>query len=122
MTMTWQITGTIQPVTHWVSLPVPDGADPTVVRIAFVFQGGLRIYSRILLRLVYDAGGDAGGDWVRGKPTRIFPDLNEQIISFSPVSGGVVKFIEIKKGFRSWRWRSVPDPPHLIQIASFVSE
>ncbi len=117
--MTWYDAGTIQPAHHWSSVAVPN-ADPSIVRVAFVFHGSsLRIYSRIYVRQVWQTGGE---DWMRGQPIRIFPDLNEQIISFPPVSGGVLKFIEIKKGFRSWRWRNIKDAPHLIRIGYFVPE
>lgn len=117
--MTWYHAGTIQPDHHWISVPVPTGSDPSVARVSFTFHGSsLRIYSRLYVRQSYDTGGG----WMRGQPIRVFPDLNEQIISFPPVSGGVLKFIEIKKGFRSWRWRAVKDAPHLISVAFFVPE
>ncbi|WP_261248248.1 hypothetical protein [Laspinema olomoucense] len=89
------------------------------MRIAFSFHGsGQRIYSRIFLRPVYDAAGD----WIRGRVIRIYPDLDEQIISIPILSVGMLEFIEIKKISRSWRWRNVPDAPHLIKVAFFVPE
>lgn len=117
--MTWHHSGTVQPTLQWASVTVPVGADPSVARVAFSFHGSsLRIYSRLYIRQAYEAGGT----WVRGQSIRVFPDLNEQILFFPPISGGVLKFIEIKKGFRSWRWRNIKDAPHLISIAFFVPE
>ena len=118
--MTWHHAGTIQPIYQWVGVTVPDFADASVLRIFFSFHGNsLRVYSRIFVRQVYQA---VEGEWVRGQPIRVYPDLNEQIISFPPISGGLLKFIEIKKGFRSWRWRHIKDAPHLIRVSFFVPE
>jgi hypothetical protein len=114
----WQPIGTINPQPHWISFPAPIGAASDIVRVKFQFHGSvIRIYSRILIRQIYYIDSE----FLRTRPIRVFPDMNEQIISFPLLSQGDLLYIEIKRYWRSWRWRSVQDSAHLIELSCYVA-
>lgn len=116
----WESLGAVNPQPHWTGFPVPIGAAPDIVRVGFQFHGStIRVYSRILIRQVYSLGI---GDLVRSRPLRIFPETDDQIISFPLPSQGDLLYIEIKRYWRSWRWRSVQDSAHLVELSCFVPE
>ncbi|AFY80166.1 hypothetical protein Oscil6304_0416 [Oscillatoria acuminata PCC 6304] len=112
----WESIGLLKPQTHWISLIVPSGADPGIVKVGFELHGtSLRIYSRILIRQVF-ADGDG---WLRSQSILVFPDFNNQAITF-PLNQGDLRFVEIRRTWRSWRWRNIKDASHLVRISVFI--
>lgn len=115
--MGWESIGLIQPQSYWTSFPIPVAASPDILQIDFQIHGSsLRIYSRLLIRQIHFVDGEL----LRSRPFRVFPDLNEQIITFPQPSQGTPLYIEIKKYWRSWRWRTVPEPAFLVQLSCLL--